>query len=145
MLPVLPVLNPCRRVQGRPRTAACRDKAGRLSCSQSKLCRISCSPIPSPLHRNSRCCHTQGLLKAAVYRDEKGELHTHAATCTHLGCVVAWNPHEKTFDVSAPTFHIRPWPAQHLIGYNILLRTQYGSRVHNIKTRNLTTRKSACM
>jgi glycine/D-amino acid oxidase-like deaminating enzyme/nitrite reductase/ring-hydroxylating ferredoxin subunit len=40
----------------------------------------------------------KGPLKAAVYRDEKGELHTHAATCTHLGCVVAWNPHEKTFD-----------------------------------------------
>lgn len=40
----------------------------------------------------------KGPLKAAVYRDEQGQLHTHAAVCTHLGCVVAWNPNEKTFD-----------------------------------------------
>lgn len=30
----------------------------------------------------------QGPLKAAVYRDENGDLHKMAATCTHLGCVV---------------------------------------------------------
>ncbi len=50
----------------------------------------------------------QGPLKAAVYRDEQGQLHTHAATCTHLGCVVAWNPLEKTFDWCEPPSH---WPA----------------------------------
>jgi Rieske Fe-S protein len=31
---------------------------------------------------------SQGPLKAAVYRDENGDLHKMAATCTHLGCVV---------------------------------------------------------
>jgi glycine/D-amino acid oxidase-like deaminating enzyme/nitrite reductase/ring-hydroxylating ferredoxin subunit len=40
----------------------------------------------------------KGPLKAAVYRDDNGDLHKMAATCTHLGCVVAWNPHEKTWD-----------------------------------------------
>lgn len=34
----------------------------------------------------------------AVYADDGGELHYMSAHCTHLGCVVAWNPSEKTFD-----------------------------------------------
>jgi nucleotide-binding universal stress UspA family protein/nitrite reductase/ring-hydroxylating ferredoxin subunit len=36
--------------------------------------------------------------KVAVYRDAKGALHTHSATCTHMGCTVKWNPAERTFD-----------------------------------------------
>lgn len=32
--------------------------------------------------------HVQGPLKAAIYRDDNGDLHQMAATCTHLGCVV---------------------------------------------------------
>lgn len=39
-----------------------------------------------------------GLTKVAVYRDEKGELHERSAVCPHLGCIVAWNPAEKTWD-----------------------------------------------
>lgn len=39
-----------------------------------------------------------GLTKAAVYRDEEGLLHACSAVCPHLGCVVAWNDHEKTWD-----------------------------------------------
>jgi glycine/D-amino acid oxidase-like deaminating enzyme/nitrite reductase/ring-hydroxylating ferredoxin subunit len=39
-----------------------------------------------------------GLKKIAVYRDEGGGLHAHSAVCTHLGCVVAWNATEKTWD-----------------------------------------------
>ena len=34
----------------------------------------------------------------AYYRDEKGELHSFSAVCTHLGCVVKWNDSEKSFD-----------------------------------------------
>ncbi|PWU80368.1 MAG: hypothetical protein DLM72_12560 [Candidatus Nitrosopolaris wilkensis] len=34
----------------------------------------------------------------AAYKDDKGELHTYSAVCTHLGCTVTWNPVEKSFD-----------------------------------------------
>ena len=40
----------------------------------------------------------RGLSKIAVYRDAKGALHEHSALCTHLGCVVAWNSAEKSWD-----------------------------------------------
>ena len=39
-----------------------------------------------------------GLTKVAVYRDEKGELHERSAVCPHLGCIIDWNPSEKTWD-----------------------------------------------
>lgn len=34
----------------------------------------------------------------AVYRDEEGELHAIAATCTHMGCTVAFNDAERSWD-----------------------------------------------
>ena len=40
----------------------------------------------------------RGAFKVAVYRDATGELHERSAVCPHLGCVVAWNPAEKTWD-----------------------------------------------
>lgn len=39
-----------------------------------------------------------GLTKTAVYRDEAGVVHARSAICPHLGCVVAWNGGEKTWD-----------------------------------------------
>lgn len=36
--------------------------------------------------------------RLAVFRDVDGELFTMSARCTHLGCVVDWNPAEATFD-----------------------------------------------
>lgn len=39
-----------------------------------------------------------GLSKIAAYRDEDGTLHRCSAVCTHLNCVVAWNPAEVTWD-----------------------------------------------
>ena len=39
-----------------------------------------------------------GLGKAAVYRDDAGKLHRLSARCTHLGCIVAWNRAERTWD-----------------------------------------------
>lgn len=39
-----------------------------------------------------------GLHKFAVYRDSSGALHRYKAECTHLGCVVAWNSIEKSWD-----------------------------------------------
>lgn len=34
----------------------------------------------------------------AVFVDHAGELHRMSARCPHLGCVVTWNPAERTFD-----------------------------------------------
>jgi len=39
-----------------------------------------------------------GLTKLAVYRDDDGTPHACSATCPHMGCVVRWNPGEKTWD-----------------------------------------------
>ena len=39
-----------------------------------------------------------GLTKIACYRDHDGTVHRRSAICVHLGCVVAWNPSEKTWD-----------------------------------------------
>ena len=40
----------------------------------------------------------EGISKIAVYRDESGTVHKLSATCPHLGCVVAWNSTEQTWD-----------------------------------------------
>ena len=39
-----------------------------------------------------------GLKKVAAYRDQQGELHMRSAACTHLRCIVQWNPAERTWD-----------------------------------------------
>lgn len=40
----------------------------------------------------------RGLHKIAAYRDLTGKLHECSAVCTHIGCVVAWNSLEKSWD-----------------------------------------------
>jgi glycine/D-amino acid oxidase-like deaminating enzyme/nitrite reductase/ring-hydroxylating ferredoxin subunit len=40
----------------------------------------------------------RGLKKVAVYRDPAGAVSTYTAECPHLGCVVAWNATEHTWD-----------------------------------------------
>jgi glycine/D-amino acid oxidase-like deaminating enzyme/nitrite reductase/ring-hydroxylating ferredoxin subunit len=42
--------------------------------------------------------HRRGTRLIAVYRDDHGELHSVSAVCTHLGCVVAWNSADKSWD-----------------------------------------------
>jgi glycine/D-amino acid oxidase-like deaminating enzyme/nitrite reductase/ring-hydroxylating ferredoxin subunit len=48
--------------------------------------------------RDSGAIVRRGLEKIAVYRDANGSLHECSATCPHLGCIVQWNPGEKTWD-----------------------------------------------
>jgi glycine/D-amino acid oxidase-like deaminating enzyme/nitrite reductase/ring-hydroxylating ferredoxin subunit len=36
--------------------------------------------------------------KVAAYRDDSGQLHTVSAVCPHLGCIVAWNQAETSWD-----------------------------------------------
>jgi glycine/D-amino acid oxidase-like deaminating enzyme/nitrite reductase/ring-hydroxylating ferredoxin subunit len=40
----------------------------------------------------------RGASKIAVYRDPAGKVTELSAVCPHLGCVVAWNPYEKSWD-----------------------------------------------
>ena len=40
----------------------------------------------------------RGLKKIAVYCDELGQLHKCSAVCPHLGCIVAWNHSELSWD-----------------------------------------------
>ncbi|HYX80861.1 MAG TPA: FAD-dependent oxidoreductase [Gemmatimonadales bacterium] len=39
-----------------------------------------------------------GLKKVAAYRDARGIVHEFSAVCPHLGCIVQWNPTERTWD-----------------------------------------------
>jgi Rieske Fe-S protein len=36
--------------------------------------------------------------RVAVYRDSRGEVHAVSAVCSHLGCIVSWNPAEGSWD-----------------------------------------------
>lgn len=40
----------------------------------------------------------RGLEKVAVYVDESGAAHERSAVCRHLGCIVAWNSNDKSWD-----------------------------------------------
>ena len=40
----------------------------------------------------------RGLKKVAVYKGPRGAVHEFSAVCPHLGCIVQWNPAEKTWD-----------------------------------------------
>ena len=50
------------------------------------------------LPREAGAILRRGLTKLAVYRDAHGKLHELNAKCPHLGCIVAWNSTEKTWD-----------------------------------------------
>ncbi len=40
----------------------------------------------------------RGLKRVGMYCDETGEFHKTPVKCTHMGCELAWNPQEKTWD-----------------------------------------------
>ncbi|CAK9234434.1 unnamed protein product [Sphagnum troendelagicum] len=46
----------------------------------------------------SGCVVQEGLTKIAVYKDGDGNLHKFSAICSHMKCVVKWNPLDATFD-----------------------------------------------
>ncbi len=41
---------------------------------------------------------TVGAKQVAVSRDLDGTLHAVSARCTHMGCIVSWNPAENSWD-----------------------------------------------
>jgi glycine/D-amino acid oxidase-like deaminating enzyme/nitrite reductase/ring-hydroxylating ferredoxin subunit len=56
------------------------------------------SPGAGQLQPGQAAVLRAGGRPVAAYRDEGGELHTVSATCTHLGCTVAFNEAERTWD-----------------------------------------------
>lgn len=53
---------------------------------------------PEPLAHDSGRIERIGGRPRAVYRDVRGDLHVLSPRCTHMGCLVAWNDLEKTWD-----------------------------------------------
>ncbi len=53
---------------------------------------------PDEIPRDTGAVLRRGMTKIAAYRDEAGVLHQFSAVCPHLGCIVHWNPLEKTWD-----------------------------------------------
>ena len=53
---------------------------------------------PDEIAKDSGAVIRHGAGKVAVYRDATGALHEYSAVCPHLGCIVAWNGAEKTWD-----------------------------------------------
>ncbi len=50
------------------------------------------------IRRGAGAVIRKGLKKIAVYKDEAGTAHYLSAICPHLGCVVAWNANDKSWD-----------------------------------------------
>jgi glycine/D-amino acid oxidase-like deaminating enzyme/nitrite reductase/ring-hydroxylating ferredoxin subunit len=53
---------------------------------------------PSEIPPGTGAVVRRGLSKIAVYRSEDGSAHERSAVCPHLGCIVAWNPVEASWD-----------------------------------------------
>ncbi len=46
--------------------------------------------------------------KVAAYRDKSGAVTVRSATCTHLGCIVRWNPADSTWDCPCHGSRFKP-------------------------------------
>ncbi len=46
--------------------------------------------------------------QVAVYRDDSGATTRRSAVCTHLGCLVAWNDAERTWDCPCHGSRFKP-------------------------------------
>ena len=61
--------------------------------------------------------------KVAAYRDETGKITLRSPVCTHLGCIVHWNPADKTWDCPChgsrfkPTGEVFSGPAETPLGH----------------------------
>ncbi|HJU87231.1 MAG TPA: FAD-dependent oxidoreductase, partial [Gemmatimonadota bacterium] len=53
---------------------------------------------PAEIRPGAGAIVRRGLSKVATYRAEDGSIHERSAVCPHLGCIVAWNPVESSWD-----------------------------------------------
>ena len=77
-----------------------------------------------------------GSKKFAVYSDPNGVLHACSAVCTHLGCLVAWNSLEKSWDCPC-----------HGSRFDAMGRVLNGPAVRDLESINLeeVTRQTDCV
>jgi glycine/D-amino acid oxidase-like deaminating enzyme/nitrite reductase/ring-hydroxylating ferredoxin subunit len=50
----------------------------------------------------------EGAFKIACYKADDGTITRRSASCTHIGCVVHWNPFEKCWDCPCHGSHFAP-------------------------------------
>ena len=60
--------------------------------------RIGAGPQAADLAPGTGAVMKLGGTRCAVYRDDDGGLHAVSATCTHLGCIVAFNDAERAWE-----------------------------------------------
>jgi Rieske Fe-S protein len=48
------------------------------------------------------------MKKVAVFRDHNGKVYRLSPVCTHLGCIVRWNPAESTWDCPCHGSRFKP-------------------------------------
>lgn len=53
---------------------------------------------PTDLQADEAAIYSREGKPVAAYRDSEGELHTQSAVCPHMGCVVDFNPAERSWD-----------------------------------------------
>lgn len=53
---------------------------------------------PTDLQADEAAIYSREGTPIAAYRDAEGELHTQSAVCPHMGCVVDFNPAERSWD-----------------------------------------------
>lgn len=63
---------------------------------------------PRQLKRNEGAIMRDGLSKLAVFRDATGLIHKRSASCTHTGCLIAWNSFERCWDCPCHGSHFSP-------------------------------------
>jgi glycine/D-amino acid oxidase-like deaminating enzyme/nitrite reductase/ring-hydroxylating ferredoxin subunit len=64
---------------------------------KTRLERAEGDTLADVLQGEGKIVKLQGK-KMAVYRDSDGKVKKRSAICTHMGCVVRWNPAETTWD-----------------------------------------------
>jgi Rieske Fe-S protein len=77
-----------------PKAAATSATAARRAVAEETPPPIAVSDLESD--QAAICESAEGAV--AAYRDRDGALHVVSPTCTHMGCTVAWNDAERTWD-----------------------------------------------
>jgi Rieske Fe-S protein len=90
------IYDPSRKSPG----ASLRYARENLNVAKQYLQHLTAGEVASvdEIPRGSGAIVRRGLSKLAVYRDASGEIHERSASCPHLGCIVAWNEGERTWD-----------------------------------------------
>ncbi|PYI81033.1 MAG: hypothetical protein DME26_20570 [Verrucomicrobia bacterium] len=74
---------------------------------RDRLGRAESKSLRSISRNTGRILNLDGK-KVAGYRDEKGNVSLCSPICTHLGCIVAWNDAEQTWDCPCHGSRFKP-------------------------------------